>query len=363
MNINALFEEMMIMLEFRKIWLWFLLVVLITSDGARVAAEFSTANTKQTLIARNKSSVFWGSTETELISAISSKNFERAKSMILNDEQIFLLDSKKRSALHYAARIGNLELVRLLVEKGANVNEKDIFSQTPLMLSISEEISDFLIANGTNVEFAEANRRVRNFDPLLKIAVANDSIEEAKDLLEHGANVNILDKLARTPLFFCRSVEMVKLLISHGADIHMLDSSYTSIFEVFATSGDVKLLAYLIEVSGGQNSLSFLNFWAMTYQAIKIDNVKMFKFIVDDVAKLIWQNSKYAVDMLCNAIEHNSQSIVDFILSKDIDVNMRNSNKVFPLDVATDAGNFESVKKLIAKGASIKPQNMDKVFL
>lgn len=342
------------MLIVKNVFSTFLSIVFMGHSMFNVSAIFSTERTKQVLIERNKSTVFFGSNETELMSAISSKDFEKAKVMVLNNEQIFLTDSNQRSALHYAARIGNLELVRLLVERGANIDEKDIFSQTPLMLSISEEISNFLIANGANIEFAEANRRVRNFDPLLKIAVMNNSVEEAKNLLEHGAIVNVLDKQARTPLFFCHSIEMAELLVRYGADIKKVDSSCTSIFEVFTNLYDVELLTCLIDICGGVKSLSLFDLLGMIFQSVKINNVEIFKFLIEDVGKIVWENSRNGIDLLCYAIESNSINIVDYILSKNIDINMLNSEKKSPLDVATETSNFLCVKKILAKGGTLK---------
>jgi ankyrin repeat protein len=48
-------------------------------------------------------------------------------------------------------------------------------------------------------------------------------LEEAEELIRNGADVNGIDSLLRTPLFFVKDVEIAQLLIDHGADLNMFD--------------------------------------------------------------------------------------------------------------------------------------------
>jgi ankyrin repeat protein len=62
------------------------------------------------------------------------------------------LDNSKQTALHLAAGTGNTEVVRLLVEAGANVNAKDKYDITPLYVAAQSSPDDavitYLLANG-----------------------------------------------------------------------------------------------------------------------------------------------------------------------------------------------------------------------
>jgi uncharacterized protein len=70
------------------------------------------------------------------------------------------------TALLYAARDGRLDIARLLVSAGADVNQAEANKVTPLL-----------------------------------IAIANDHLDVANFLLDHGANVNAADYWGRTPLW------------------------------------------------------------------------------------------------------------------------------------------------------------------
>lgn len=42
---------------------------------------------------------------------------------------------EKQTALHYAAKQGNTEIVKILLEKGAEIEAKDFISRTPNFLA------------------------------------------------------------------------------------------------------------------------------------------------------------------------------------------------------------------------------------
>lgn len=80
------------------------------------------------------------------------------------------------TALHYAAREGHTDIVALLLQKGARIDEPE--------------------ANGVR--------------PLL-LAIMNDHAETARYLIEHGAGVNADDWYGRTPLWAAVDVRNVEL--------------------------------------------------------------------------------------------------------------------------------------------------------
>jgi len=90
--------------------------------------------------------------------------------------------------LHLAALEGNIDAIRHHIKAGSNLNEKDMFGSTPLI-----------------------------------IAATFGKTEVARALLEAGADMTIGNKEGSTPLhiaaFFCHS-EIVKALLDNGADRH-----------------------------------------------------------------------------------------------------------------------------------------------
>jgi len=123
--------------------------------------------------------------------------------------------------LIWAIKNDDIELANLLIEKGADVNAKDdIFGDTPLSMAAekgNKEIVKLLIEKGAKIDV-----RIDR-DPILIWAIKNDDIELAKLLIDRDANVNVQDNYGNTPLSMAAekgNKEIVKLLIEKGADVN-----------------------------------------------------------------------------------------------------------------------------------------------
>ena len=121
--------------------------------------------------------------------------------------------------LMFASNAGHLEVVRLLLEYGANPNIQNEYQLTPLIDASEKghlEIVRLLLENG-----ADPNRRLHNEDTPLIIASRIGHLEIVRLLLEYGANPNLKNKYGNTPLMLASQkglLEMVRLLLEHGAD-------------------------------------------------------------------------------------------------------------------------------------------------
>ena len=119
---------------------------------------------------------------------------------------------------------GNIELARILISKGAEVNAKDPSGNNALInsaLNGNVEIVKLLISKGANVNIQDRN----NATPLIATQIAlgekqQNAVQVAKILIENGANVNIRDNSGKTALDYqkykvddkYKNEEMIKLL-------------------------------------------------------------------------------------------------------------------------------------------------------
>src|SRR6266850_1867063 len=154
------------------------------------------------------------------------------------------------TALILAAREGDLESTKVLLDKGADVNQVTEYGWTPLLTATNNrhyKLAELLIERGANVNLANKgnwtplylatdNRNIEGGDfPVPKPDI--DHIEYIKFLLDHGANPNarIKDNTLTRTIFtmqwffesgatpFVRAaqssdVELLKVLLTRGAD-------------------------------------------------------------------------------------------------------------------------------------------------
>ncbi len=86
--------------------------------------------------------------------------------------------------LFIASVLGHIEVVKELLNRGANIEEKDEFGQTPLIKGIFLQLFNYF----------------KWFIYFLFIASASGQIEVVKKLLDRGANIEEKDELGHTPL-------------------------------------------------------------------------------------------------------------------------------------------------------------------
>lgn len=185
--------------------------------------------------------------------------------------------------LMMAARLGDLEMMQLLIDHGADVNYQSpqggtVLSEAILSRSMitspcndipSEknilQCLEILIQNGLTRETINVINS-DGFD-VLRIAVDGNDQSVVRKLLEHGANANerYNDPYYSSPLMnavlqtFQRPVqesdlETIQLLIHHGADINQRNSlGETAVYILAKYGGSIKLLEMLVRAGAAVN--------------------------------------------------------------------------------------------------------------
>jgi ankyrin repeat protein len=126
------------------------------------------------------------------------------------------------TALHWAVRSDDLELVSLLLDAKANPNAADPDGVTPLAIACADanaEIAQKLLSGGATPDLADS----AGVTPLMT-AVRRPQIETIRSLLAAGAKVDARETTAQeTALMIAvreNNAPAVGLLLEHGADVN-----------------------------------------------------------------------------------------------------------------------------------------------
>ena len=93
------------------------------------------------------------------------------------------------SPIHEAAVAGDVELVEILIENGADVDDRDVHGYTPLLLAIQAghtDIAKVLIAGGADVNARAVNDGGEDVTPLYLSIILGHGLTESL-LRGHGA--------------------------------------------------------------------------------------------------------------------------------------------------------------------------------
>ncbi|MCI4669279.1 MAG: ankyrin repeat domain-containing protein [Bacteroidia bacterium] len=179
-------------------------------------------------------SFFRGANTDDLLAAIEVGNFQAFRKIIRKSPQI--LDQKNKfgmSPLMFAILHAQKEMVKALLEAGANPNIPHEFATTPLMMSIvleHENIEVLLLAK----EELQLDLQDQAGATALIYAIQRLREDSVSRLLEAGANPDLRDNDGETPIMYAVKVEntnMLLALIKKGADLRARDFDGLSVMD------------------------------------------------------------------------------------------------------------------------------------
>eukprot|EP00005_Dracoamoeba_jomungandri_P006016 CAMPEP_0174262352 /NCGR_PEP_ID=MMETSP0439-20130205/12924_1 /TAXON_ID=0 /ORGANISM="Stereomyxa ramosa, Strain Chinc5" /LENGTH=315 /DNA_ID=CAMNT_0015347047 /DNA_START=80 /DNA_END=1027 /DNA_ORIENTATION=+ len=149
--------------------------------------------------------------------------------------------------LHFAAALGNLDIVEFLLENGVDKNLRDKDGNTALMWVIASdkktEIMEALVDHG-------ASLNAQNFagETALSIAVKFGLTEKVRYLLNSGASPNTANLEGSSPLHIASGrgdEEMMMLLIRYGAHVNATDDEGDSALHYAVREGHLNAVRLL----------------------------------------------------------------------------------------------------------------------
>ena len=251
-----------------------------------------------------------------------------------------------RTALMEASESGSIDIVKLLIEYGAD----DLgWALVLAILNKQYDIIELLLGHGAQMD----DETYSSDEPPLVVAVEKGDTDVVKLLLQHGANVNQKNSHGWTALMKASKkgdskLEIIELLLKHGAQVDPQNDDGKSALMVAAQNSQAKLATKLVREYGASVGLKQKHSsWTALMEASESGSIDIVKLLLEHGADdLGWA--------LVLAILNRDDDIVKLLLKHDAIINDDDWAYVFnkpPLIVAVEEGDMDMVKLLLEHGA------------
>ena len=344
------------------------LVFLLIVGAVCTPGIFLTARAEEQVEAKPKRRV-----ATPLHQAAVDGDIEQVKALIKAGADVNATDGRDNTPLCRAVASGNMEVVQLLVEAGADVNAGN---WPPLCEAVDIDnvpIARYLIDKGANINIPEGWTALQeapyksslemiklliakggdvNAGPYTALhgAVQNNRTDIIELLLENGADINT--KAAKrnvTPLCLAAcyyDLDTIKLLLARGADPGIADDGGFLPLHWAALRGDKDILDLLLSKGNYANSI---------YVAAYRGDVNRVKSFIEGGVSVNTKDEGGWTPLHWAGLA-DSPEVAEYLIAKGADVNARAGNSFTPL---RNALSLPVIKLLISKGADINATDTD----
>jgi ankyrin repeat protein/L-ascorbate metabolism protein UlaG (beta-lactamase superfamily) len=268
-------------------------------------------------------------------------------------------DKDNSSTLFWASSGNAIDVVKYLIEeKKMDVNEVDNLNNIPLNSAVEHgrlDIVKYLLEKGANI-----NHALNNHSTWLILAAQNNNPELIQLLIDKGTKINEYDDFGNTALITAAgfgNFDNVKALVDNGANLNpglckRESCSNTGQTPLHSASWRFPYIAeYLIEKGCDVNKKD-LNGNAALHHATFCDSIKMIDLLCTNKADVNSQNNLGQTPMILS-IMRNKPEIVSALLSNNADLSMIDNNGKTALHYAAIEGNIEIFELLLKNKAEV----------
>ena len=262
------------------------------------------------------------------------------------------------SALASASARGHKEVVEILLKKGADVNMAGGYYGSALASASNDGVRDvvqILLQNGADVNMAGGYR-----GSALASAAANGHKEVVQILIEKGADVNVVEKFYGSPLASasaCGHKEVMHILLKNGADVNLPGGYHGSALASASAYGCKQVVQILLEMGADVNMAG--GYYGGALASASAEGCKeVVQILLENKANVNMTGGQYG-SALASASAKGHQDIARILLEKGADVNSLGGGNQSPLRLASVNGHLAIAQVLLDHGADVNLKQED----
>lgn len=241
--------------------------------------------------------------ETALLEALQGNSYECFRYIYEHIPKNIDLNISK--LLPTAIESGSEDACKLILEQqGTDPNGPD--PETYLMVASANgnlEIIKLLVKYG-----ADINRVHENLGSALIIAVVSNHVDIVRYLLEHGADLTLADENGYTPLIcsaFYGNYEAFNELYCKDQNIHQKAKDGLTVFLAACTSSNVDLIKKIVKLGANITEVDLKNYNCIHLAAANLESLPVLIYLFENIDKL---------DEILNARNNDGKTALDIII-------------------------------------------------
>jgi len=302
-----------------------------------------------------------GESGDRLYSAIRANDLRQIKTLLDEGVSANAEGPDGITPLMVAAETGSLDAMKMLVDRHADVNAKNMYGSTALMWSVTDPKKvRLLLDHGADVNVAARSGRTA----LIVASFANPSAEVVRMLLAKGANVAVMDQRKVTPLnaaTFGNDTATVRLLLDASGDVNTADT-FIGLTPLINASGNRNLEAVKLLLAKGANvnavsktqdlpkiQTGTVEFggWTSLLMAVPFGPPEIVRTLMEAGAKVNVQDYRgFSPLMLAAATDHANPEIVRLLVDRNAETKPKTRAGETALDWANKFGDAEVIRAL-----------------
>ncbi len=290
-----------------------------------------------------------------LTEAVSNDHEQVVRVLLDKGADVNAQDGDYGTALQAASSRGHEKMVQTLLSNGAHINAQCGSYGTALQAASSrghEKMVLTLLKNGANI-----NAQCGSYGTALQVASSKGHEKVVQTLLDNTADVNAKSKPYGTALQAASSgghEKVVQTLLDNKADVNAESEPYGTALQAASSKGHEKMVQTLLDNKADVNAKS-KPYGTALQAASSIGHEKVVQMLLNNRADVNAKSKPHGTALQA-ASSKGHEKIVQTLLDNKADVNAKSEPYGIALQAASSGGHEKIVQTLLSNGANINAQ-------